>query len=155
MIDVNMITTLSEAEIENPNLFPFPLSMHIVFAVIGLLFFIYRFMTDKKPFQLIFAFAIPFSLTIWLFESRTWFYILGATEAVLIICAFVTTFFFKDKPAEEKSVEPENSESPAAEQTSELPEAEAADEQSEEVPAETPAEEQTVSEADDSEAQED
>ncbi|MDO4863436.1 MAG: hypothetical protein Q4A05_04620 [Ruminococcus sp.] len=105
MIDINMLTTLSEAEIENPNLFPFPFGMHIGFAIVGLLFFLYRFVTDKKPYQLIFAFAIPFSLTIWLSESRAWFYTLGAVEAVLIICAFITTFFFKDKP-EEKPAEP-------------------------------------------------
>lgn len=100
MIDINMLTTLSEAEIENPNLFPFPFSMHIGFAIIGLLFFLYRFVTDKKPYQLIFAFAIPFSLTIWLSDSRAWFYTLGAVEAVLVICAFITTFIFKDKPEE-------------------------------------------------------
>ena len=101
MIDINMLTTLSEAEIENPNLFPFPLEMHIGFAVVGLIFFLYRFITDKKPYQLIFAFAMPFSLTIWLSESRAWFYTLGAVEAVLIICAFITTFIFKDKPEEQ------------------------------------------------------
>ena len=104
MIDMNMLTTLSEAEIENPNLFPFPLSMHVGFAIVGLIFFLYRFITDKKPYQLIFAFAIPFSLTIWLSESRAWFYTLGAVEAVLVICAFITTFIFKDKPEEPSAV---------------------------------------------------
>ncbi len=104
MIDMNMLTTLSEAEIENPNLFPFPLSMHVGFAIVGLIFFLYRFITDKKPYQLIFAFAIPFSLTIWLSESRAWFYTLGAVEAVLVICAFITTFIFKDKPEEQSAV---------------------------------------------------
>ncbi|MBR3421707.1 MAG: hypothetical protein IKG98_06560 [Ruminococcus sp.] len=104
MIDINMLTTLSEAEIENPNLFPFPLSMHVGFAIVGLIFFLYRFITDKKPYQLIFAFAIPFSLTIWLSESRAWFYTLGAVEAVLVICAFITTFIFKDKPEEQSAV---------------------------------------------------
>ena len=99
-----MLTTLSEAEIENPNLFPIPLSMHVGFAIVGLIFFLYRFITDKKPYQLIFAFAIPFSLTIWLSESRAWFYTLGAVEAVLGLCAFITTFIFKDKREEQAAV---------------------------------------------------
>ncbi|MBR6069634.1 MAG: hypothetical protein IKP78_03445 [Ruminococcus sp.] len=114
MIDFNMLTTLSEAEIENPNLFPFPFGMHITFAIVGLLFFLFRFVTDKKPYQLIFAFAIPFSLTIWLSESRAWFYALGAIEGMLILCALITTFIFKDKP-EEKPAEPARAEAaPAA-----------------------------------------
>lgn len=104
MIDFNMLTTLSEAEIENPNLFPFPFGMHITFAIVGLLFFLFRFVTEKKPYQLILAFAIPFSLTIWLSDNRAWFYALGAIEAVLVICAFITTFIFKDKP-EDKPAE--------------------------------------------------
>lgn len=113
MIDINMLTTLSEAEIENPNLFPFPLSMHVGFAIVGLIFFLYRFITDKKPYQLIFAFAIPFSLTIWLSESRAWFYTLGAVEAVLVICAFITTFIFKDKPEEQSAVPAKAAAAPA------------------------------------------
>ena len=114
MIDINMLTTLSEAEIENPNLFPFPFSMHVGFAIVGLIFFLYRFVTDKKPYQLIFAFAIPFSLTIWLSEIRAWFYTLGAVEAVLVICAFITTFIFKDKPEEQPAAPAKEDEAPAA-----------------------------------------
>ena len=113
MIDINMLTTLSEAEIENPNLFPFPFGMHITFAIVGLLFFLFRFVTDKKPYQLIFAFAIPFSLTIWLSESRAWFYALGAIEGMLILCARITTCIFKDKP-EEKPAEPAKAEAARA-----------------------------------------
>ena len=100
MLDFRILSTMAESEVENANLFPFPFTMHITFAVIGLLFFIYRFMTDKKPYQLIFAFAIPFSLTLWLSDSRAWFYTLGAVETVLIIGAFITTFIFRDKPEE-------------------------------------------------------
>lgn len=112
MIDINMLSTLSEAEIENANLFPFPFSMHLGFAIVGLIFFLFRFVTDKKPYQLIFAFAIPFSLTIWLSENRAWFYTLGAVEAVLTICAFITTFIFKDKP-EDKSASSLKTETPS------------------------------------------
>ena len=117
MLDPRILSTMAESEIENPNLFPFPFGMHITFAVIGLLFFIYRFITDKKPYQLIFAFAIPFSLTLWLSDSRAWFYTLGAVEAVLVIGAFITTFIFKDKP-EEKPAEAVKAVEKAAEKTS-------------------------------------
>ena len=130
MLDSRILSTMAESEIENPNLFPFPFGMHITFAVIGLLFFIYRFITDKKPYQLIFAFAIPFSLTLWLSDSRAWFYTLGAVEAVLVIGAFITTFIFKDKPAE-KPAETVKTVEKAAEEVSEAA-AEDSDEHSEE-----------------------
>jgi hypothetical protein len=127
MLDFRILSTMAESEIENPNLFPFPFTMHITFAVIGLLFFIYRFITDKKPYQLIFAFAIPFSLTLWLSDSRAWFYTLGAVETVLILGALVTTFIFRDKPEEKPD---------GAVKAEEKPEPEA-----DEVPGETAAEE--------------
>ena len=120
MIDINMLTTLSEAEIENPNLFPFPFGMHVGFAIVGLIFFLYRFVTDKKPYQLIFAFAIPFSLTIWISENRAWFYTLGAVEAVLVLCAFITTFIFKDKP-EEASAKSAEADAPAEDDEADAP----------------------------------
>ena len=73
MFNTDLLVTLSQAEVENTNLFPFPFGMHITFAVISLFFFVYRFFTDKKPYQIIFAVAVPLSLTLWASESRKWF----------------------------------------------------------------------------------
>ena len=108
MLNTDLFVTLSQAEVENTNLFPFPFGMHITFAVISLLFFVYRFFTDKKPFQIILAIAIPFSLTLWASESRTWFYIVGAIALVLLLAAFVSTFFFKNKPETTQTASAEN-----------------------------------------------
>ena len=94
--------------------------MHLIFATVALIFFVYRFASDKKPYQLIMAVAIPFSLTIWLSENRTWFYIVGAVELILVIAALISTFIFKDKPQEEA---PDNSEE-TADKAAELPEIE-------------------------------
>lgn len=84
-----------QAGIENPSLFPFPFKMHLIFGIFGAVFFAYRFFTQKRPFQLIMAVAIPLSLIVWLSESKTLFYGLGIVEAILILAAVVTSFIFK------------------------------------------------------------
>lgn len=84
-----------QAGIENPSLFPFPFKMHLIFGIFGAVFFAYRFFTQKRPFQLIMAVAIPLSLIVWLSESKTLFYGLGIAEAILILAAVVTSFIFK------------------------------------------------------------
>lgn len=105
MLNLDMLLKMELTEIENPNLFPFPFGLHIVFAIIALVFFVYRFFTDKKPFQLIFAIAVPFSLTLWLSDSRTWFYTVGAIELVFIAAAAVTALIFRNKTEDETSDE--------------------------------------------------
>lgn len=93
-----MLLKLAAGEVETPSLFPYPMSFHIVFVVIAVLFFGYRFFTDKKPFQLIFAVAVPISLIIHIFpDSRTWFYFVGIVEVVLILAALVSCFIFREK----------------------------------------------------------
>lgn len=84
-----------QAGIENPTLFPFPFRMHLIFACIGAVFFAYRFFTQKRPFQLIMAVAIPLSLLVWISESKTVFYGVGIAEAVLIIAAAVLSLIFR------------------------------------------------------------
>lgn len=93
----DIFTLTQQAEIENPSLFPFPFKMHLIFACLAAVFFAYRFFTQKQPFQLIMAVAIPASLLIWLSESKTLFYAVGIAEAVLILAAIVTSFIFKSK----------------------------------------------------------
>ncbi len=84
-----------QAGIENPTLFPFPFRMHLIFACIGAVFFAYRFFTQKRPFQLIMAVAIPLSLLVWISESKTVFYGVGIAEAVLIAAAAVLSLIFR------------------------------------------------------------
>ncbi len=84
-----------QAEVENPSLFPFPFHMHLIFACIGAVFFAYRFFTQRRPFQIIMAVAIPLSLLVRISESRTVFYGVGIAEAALILAAAVTSLIFK------------------------------------------------------------
>lgn len=79
------------------SLFPFPFKFHLVFACIAFIFFAYRFKNEKRPYQLIFAIAIPFSLMIWLSEVKSYFYLIGAIELLFIIAAAVTAIVFKPK----------------------------------------------------------
>lgn len=107
---LNIFALTQQAGVENPSLFPFPFKMHLIFACIGAIFFAYRFFTQKRPYQLIMAIAIPASLIIWLSESRTLFYGLGIAEAVLILAAAVTSIIFKAPAESEDDEESEEAE---------------------------------------------
>lgn len=96
-----MLVTMSQsAEIEQPSLFPFPFKIHLIFSCLAVLFFVYQFTKQKKPYQLIMAIAIPFSLVIWLSESKSLFYAVGIVEAVLLLAAFITAVIFREKSPE-------------------------------------------------------
>lgn len=101
----SLITLAQTAESTKASLFPFPIKFHIVFACIALIFFAYRFATDKKPYQLIFAIAIPFSLMIWLSDVKGYFYLIGAIELIMIIAALVTSIVCKPKEKAESAAE--------------------------------------------------
>ncbi len=92
-----LITMAQTAEVEQPGLFPFPFSLHLGFCCIALVFFVWRFIKEKLPYQLIMAVAIPLSLIIWISNSKTLFYGVGIAELVLIIAAFVTSIVFRAK----------------------------------------------------------
>ena len=97
----DMLSTIAQiSDTENPTIFPFPFAMHITLAVISVIFFTYRFMVQKKPFQLIFAIAVPLSLLLWVSNNKTLFYSLGAIELVLILLAFITSIVCKPKKEE-------------------------------------------------------
>ena len=97
----DMLSTIAQiSDTENPTIFPFPFAMHITLAVISVIFFTYRFMVQKKPFQLIFAVAVPLSLLLWVSNNKTLFYTIGAIELVLILLAFITSIVCKPKKEE-------------------------------------------------------
>lgn len=103
MINSDILLTLTETKMENPSFFPFPFPLHLIFAIIATAFLIFRFVTNKKPFQLIMAVAIPLSLILWTSTAnKTLYYIVGLIELILIIAAFVTSLIFKDKSTSEK-----------------------------------------------------
>lgn len=84
-------------EIVQPNLFPFPFPMHLIFACVALFFFVILYIRHKKPYQFIFAFAIPFSLSIWLSNNRNFFRFVGTVELILIILAIVSSIVWNHK----------------------------------------------------------
>lgn len=103
MINSDILLTLSEAEMESPSFFPFPFPLHLIFAIIATAFLIFRFVTNKKPYQLIMAVAIPISLILRIpSATQTLFYVIGLIELILIIAAFVTSLIFRDKSTPEK-----------------------------------------------------
>lgn len=85
------LTMAQISEIEQTSMFPFPFGLHVVFCCISLVFFLYRFIVQKSPYQLIMAVAIPFSLVIWLSNSKTLFYAVGIVELVLLVSAMITS----------------------------------------------------------------
>ena len=99
---LNMLNSIAQiSDTEHPSIFPFGFSMHIALAIISVIFFAYRFATQKRPFQLIFAIAPPISLALWISDNKTLFYAVGLIELVLILAALISTFICKPKKAEE------------------------------------------------------
>ena len=106
----NFLVTLSQtADAEKPSLFPFPFTQHLIFVIICVLFFAYRFTVQKKPYQFIMCLAVAASLGLWLSESRAVYYGVGALEAVMLVGAFVTSLIFRDKPKDESAKKDDNS----------------------------------------------
>ncbi len=92
----NMLVTLAQTnDSAQASLFPFPFKFHLIFACIAFVFFAYRFSVNKRPYQLIFAIAIPLSLMIWLSDVKGYFYLIGAIELLLIIAAVITSIVCK------------------------------------------------------------
>ncbi|MBR2283078.1 MAG: hypothetical protein IJ874_01480 [Ruminococcus sp.] len=114
MLSEYTLLMTQSADAENPGLFPFPFTMHVVFCAIALVFFLFRFSSDKKPYQLIFAIAVPFSLLLWISSSRTLFYIVGAAELIFVLAALLTSVFCKPKTAAETAANTETAESAEA-----------------------------------------
>ncbi len=99
------LTMAQTTEIEQTSMFPFPLSLHLIFCCVSLLFFVYRFIKEKSPYQIIMAVAIPFSLVIWLASSKSLFYTVGIIEAILLVVALVTYIIGEKKKNNKKASE--------------------------------------------------
>ena len=128
------LTLAQNTEVMQPTLFPFPFEAHLVFAILALVFFVFQFAREKKPYQMIMAIAVPFSLILSISDNRTLFYIVGIVEAILLLAALITSFIFKDKSVPEEKNEnktEENAEAEASEDSPENTEGNTAEEDSE------------------------
>ncbi|MDE6833539.1 MAG: hypothetical protein K2J39_04745 [Ruminococcus sp.] len=98
-------TMAQTTEISQPTLFPFPMSMYLVFCIIATVFFIFRFVKEKQPYQIIMAVAVPLSILIGYSDGKTIFYSVGIVEAVLLLSAFVSSVICNRKKKVENSEE--------------------------------------------------
>lgn len=117
----DMITTLSQqTEMVKPELFPFPFKSHLIFCCIGFIFLAYRFYAQRRPHQIIMAFALPISLMVWLSEKKSVYYTMGIIELVLIVAAIAATVIYNvhhsKKKNEKDAVEEASDENEAAEE---------------------------------------
>lgn len=100
----DMITTLSQqTEMVKPELFPFPFKSHLIFCCIGFIFLAYRFYTQRRPHQIIMAFALPISLMVWLSEKKSVYYTMGIIELVLIVAAIAATVVYNVHNSKKKN----------------------------------------------------
>ncbi len=108
MFDHGLFATAAQVQDNvQPNLFPFPFPFHLVFCIISLIFFLYQFRREKKPYQAIMAFAIPFSLLLWLYDNKGFFYMIGIVELICFVAAFISLFIFKDKKDDKSDLKEE------------------------------------------------
>ena len=96
------ITLTEQADAEKPSLFPFPYSMHLIFVLISVAFFSYRFIVQKRPYQMIMAAAILASMGVWLSDNRKVYYGVGLVDVILILAALVTAIIFKNPEDSDK-----------------------------------------------------
>lgn len=76
-------------------IFPLPLPAHIVFSIMGLLFFLYMFKNTKHFYHLLLAIAIPSTMLIYFCPINTLSFTFLAIEQftllILIIISMVRT----------------------------------------------------------------
>lgn len=98
-----IFTLTQQADAEKPSLFPFPFSLHLIFVCISVLFFAYRYIAQKRPYQAIMSVAVLTSMAIWLSDSRKLYYGIGIIELSLIVIALITAIIFKAPPVTEEA----------------------------------------------------
>ena len=94
----HLLTASLAADAEAPTLFPFPFSFHLTFVIIATIFFGVSFARMKRPYQILLALGIPFSLLIWVadaYNNRILYYVIGVVEFLILASAFLTSIFLK------------------------------------------------------------
>ena len=81
--------------------FPLTMDKHIIFCIIGFVFFILQFFRQGFKYQIISAFAIAGTLLLYVNDSTAWRYGVGVLELILIIAIF-TVMTIEKKKEEQK-----------------------------------------------------
>ena len=93
--------------------FPLTMDKHIIFCIIGFVFFILQFFRQGFKYQIISAFAIAGTLLLYINDSAAWRYAVGALELVLVILIF-TVMTIEKKKEEQKMLAAKQAEELAA-----------------------------------------
>lgn len=105
-MNLDLISTLAQTEVEKVGLFPYPAKLHVIFCIIAFIFFMLRFIRHKRIYRLILAVAVPISLLIQVSDSKMLYYTVGAVELVLLLTAFISSFFDKHVDKEDDTQKP-------------------------------------------------
>lgn len=99
----------------NDFMFPFPLPFHIIFSIVGVIFFLIQYARKKLVYQLLVAFAIPSTLLVYFCNDKLTFTLLGLEELIMLIliCVFLAKAkkLEDDKKEKTEEVSDENSNS--------------------------------------------
>lgn len=98
-------------------LVPLPLPAHIIFCIVGTLYFGFRYYQKNYLYYLLLAVAIPSTLLIYMSNERWYFIALAIEEFILAVMIFVNMRKVeKQKKTEEKAAEtvPEEPDNPPA-----------------------------------------
>lgn len=86
------------------NIFPLELKKHIIFCIIGVVFFLFQYFRQGYKYQVITAGAIASTLLLYISSSNIWRYTVGIIEAIAVIAIFIIMSNEKKK-AEQKKTE--------------------------------------------------
>ncbi len=101
---MNLLLTVNTTEAFNK--FPLDFWPHVIFCVVGALFFIFQFIRQKKAYQITTAVAIAATLLLYVGDYEIMRPAVGVIELVLIVLIFVLMFLASRKEkALEKSTE--------------------------------------------------
>ena len=118
------------------NTFPLAMDKHIIFCIIGFVFFMFQFFRQGFKYQVMSAVAIAATLLLYVNDSTSWRYFIGVVELILIILIFVVMTSEKKKAEQKLPASEEAATETASEETAEA----SAEEETAEAAEETSAE---------------
>jgi signal transduction histidine kinase len=94
--------------------FPLTMDKHIIFCIIGFVFFMLQFFRQGYKYQILSAFAIASTLLLYVNNSPAWRYAIGIIELILIIAIFIVMSVEKKKEELKAKAEAEAAKAAAA-----------------------------------------
>ncbi len=88
----------------NSSIFPLPLTSHIIFVVIAVVFFIIQFIRLKNKYQIVMAAVAAVTMLIYVNDSKVWFYGVGILELGLLVLALILSIVEKKSKKETESL---------------------------------------------------